>query len=138
MLEIGTEASTEEIALSEGMTITEQVEATNNLKQLASHPLDKIHDISNYDPRLDQGTTYVQLMEVIEDIEEEAGLSITQGPLPLLTHTKNEAYEAVEDIMFYRIGQVRMVRAVIKEHQIETLGQLVATIRSLEEIAELE
>lgn len=116
----------------------DKMTASDSLTQLENLPLDKIDSFNSLHPKPIQAITYSQLMDVIEELEHEAGVSITQGPLPILTHTKNEAYEAINDIMFYRIGQVRIVRAVIKGHQIKTLGQLVATIRSLEEIAELE
>jgi hypothetical protein len=112
--------------------------ASDSLAQLENLPLDRIDSFNSLHPKSIQAVTYLQLMNIIEELEHESGVSITQGPLPILTHTKNEAYEAIKDIMFYRIGQVRLVRGVIKEQQIKTLGQLVATIRSLEKIAELE
>lgn len=116
----------------------DKMTASDSLAQLENLPLDKIDNFNSLHPKPIRAVTYSQLMDVIEELEYEAGVSMTQGPLPILTHTKNEAYEAIRDIMFYRIGQVHIVRGVIKEHQIETLGQLVATIRSLETIAELE
>ena len=112
--------------------------ASDSLAQLKDLSLDKINSFNDLHPKSIQAVTYSQLMDVVEELEHEAGVSITQGPLPILTHTKNEAYEAIQGIMFCRIGQVRIVRGVIKGHRIKTLGQLVATIRSLEKIAELE
>ncbi len=116
----------------------DKMTASDSLAQLENLPLDEINSFNSLHPESIQAITYSQLMDVVEKLERKAGVSITQGPLPILIHTKNEAYEAISDIMSYRIGQVYLVRNRIKKHQIETLGQLVAAIRSLEKIAELE
>lgn len=116
----------------------ENMTASDAFAQLQDLPLNKIYNFNNLHPNSIQAVTYSQLMDVIEELEAEAEVSMTQGPLPNLPHSKIEAYEAIKDILFYRLGQLRLVRNVIKGHQIETLGQLVAVIRSLEKIAELD